>query len=311
MASRKVIVFGPTGAVGSAAARTAEDLGAKVVLAMRDTEKSIPSLDAEKEKQGSFKRIYADLTQPDTVREAVNTTKAKYAFIYCAHGTTDNMKSTIEALKSAGIELVVFLSSCSVQGDLKAIQPSEVIPYIHAQVEINLGEIFGADGFVAARSGSFASNTLQYKMGLEKGEVKIFAPDAKVDCIVPEDIGRVCGTILAKGPQDEQRAIYLYGPELLSQTDVVRILARTLSKNPKIESADEQDAYKLFVEELGMPVPVAKYMIRQTGKTATGHSQVLGYPVSEEQLSNVQKYSGRKATTFEEWVEQNKQIFVS
>ncbi|MCJ1302290.1 hypothetical protein MMC08_005093, partial [Hypocenomyce scalaris] len=170
MASRKVIVFGPTGAVGSAAARTAEELGAKVVLAMRDTQKPIPGLDPEKEKQASFERVYADLTKPDTVRDAVNTSRAKYAFIYCTHGTPEHMKSTIEALKSAGIDLVVFLSSFTVQGDLKAIQPSEVLPYVHAQVEIKLGEIFGADGFVAVRPGSFASNTRQYKAELEKGE---------------------------------------------------------------------------------------------------------------------------------------------
>ena len=311
MASRKVIVFGPTGAIGSAAARTAEELGAKVVLAMRDTEKPIPGLDAGKEKQGSFERVYADLTKPDTVRDAVNTTGAKYAFIYCAHGTPDHMKSTIEALKSAGIDLVVFLSSFMIQGDPKAIQPSDVIPYVHAQVEINLEEIFGADGFVAVRPGYFASNTRQYKAELEKGEVKIYVPDAKVDCIVPEDIARVCGTILAKGPQDEQRAIYLYGAELLSQAESVRILAKALGKNPKIGIADEQEAYKIFVEERGMPGPLAKYMISQAGKTDTGHSEVFGSPVSEEQLFNVQKYSGRKATTFEEWVEQNKQMFVS
>ena len=311
MASRKVIVFGPTGAVGSAAARTAEELGAKVVLAMRDTEKSIPGIDTEKEKQGSFERVHADLTKPDTVRDAVNKTGAKYAFIYCAHGTLDNMKSTIEALKSAGIDLVVFLSSFTVRGDLTAIQPGEIIPYVHAQVEINLGEIFGPDGVVAVRPGSFSSNTLQYKSGLEKDIVKIYAPDAKVDCIVPEDIGRVCGKVLAKGPQDEQRAIYLYGPELLSQMDSVRILAKALGKNPKIEIANEQDAYKMFVEERGVPVPVAKYMIRQAGENLAKQNQVFGYPVSEEQLSNVQKYSGRKGMTFEEWAEQNKRMFLS
>jgi uncharacterized protein YbjT (DUF2867 family) len=311
MTSRKVIVFGPTGDVGSAAARTAEELGAKVVLAMRNREKPIPGLDTAKEKQGSFERVYADLTKPDTVRDAVNATGAKYAFIYCAHGTPDHMKSTIEALKSAGIDLVVFLSSFTVRGDLKAIQPSEVIPYTHAQVEINLGEIFGANGFVAARPGWFASNTRQYKAELEKGRVKIYMPDAKVDCIVPEDIGRVCGTVLAKGPQDEQRAIFLYGPELLSQTDAIKILAKVLGNNPRIEIIDEQGAYKTYVEERGTPVPIAKYLISQMGKNSNEHNQLFGYPVSEEQLSNVQKYSGRKATTFEEWVEQNKQMFVS
>src|ERR1700760_1967681 len=124
MAPHKVIVFGPTGAVGSAAARTAQEQGAQVVLAMRDTTKAIRGLDAEKEKQGSFERIYADLTKPDTVGEAVNKTGAKYAFMYVAQGTSDHMKSTIQALKNAGIELVVFLSSFTVRGELKAIEPS-------------------------------------------------------------------------------------------------------------------------------------------------------------------------------------------
>lgn len=311
MASRKVIVFGPTGAVGSATTRTAEGLGAKVVLAMRNIEKPIPGLDNAVEKQGSFERVYADLTKPDTVRDAVTTTGAKYAFIYLAHGTHDHMKSTIEALKSTGIELVVFLSSYTVQGDLKAIQPSDVIPYVHAQVEINLREIFGVDGFVAARPGYFASNTREYKAGFEKGEVKIYKPDARIDCIVPEDIGRVCGTVLANGPQDEHRAIYLYGPEILSQMDSIKILARVLRIDPKIEVIDEQEAYKMIVEERGFPAPMAKYMLGRMGKSITEQTQVFGYPVKEGQLSNVKKYSGRKATTFEEWVEQNKQIFVS
>ena len=311
MSSRKVIVFGPTGAVGSATARTAEELGAKVVLAMRDEKKSIPGLEPEKENQGGYERIYADLTRPDTIHAAVSTTGAKYAFIYGAHGSQDSMKSTLEALKSAGIALVVFLSSFTVQGDPKAIQPSEIIPYIHAQVEIKLGEIFGQEGFVAVRPGSFASNTTQYKTGLEKGEVKIYEPEAQVDCIVPEDIGRVSGTILARGPQDGQRAIYLYGPKLMSQAESVKAVAKVLGKDLKIESANVEEAFTMFVQERGVPEPVAKYMISQARKRVAGQLEVFGYPVSEEQLSNVQKYSGKRATTFEEWVEQNQQRFLS
>jgi uncharacterized protein YbjT (DUF2867 family) len=313
MTSHKVIVFGPTGAVGSAAARTAHDLGARVVLAMRDTKKTIPGLDAEKEKQGNFERIYADLTQPDTVRDAVKQTGTKYAFIYLAHGSPDHMKSTIEALKMEGIQLVVFLSSFTIQGDLEAIQPSEVISFLHAQVEINLREIFGVDGFVAARPGSFATNTLQYKLGLQEGLVKIHGPDEKVDCIVQEDIGRVCGTVLANGPRDWERAIYLYGPKLLPQTEVVEILARVLGKSVKIEAADEKDAYKMLVEVRGVPAPIAKYLVNQVEESMSNaeRNTVFGYPVSEEQLSNIQKYTGKNATTFEEWAEQNKHIFSS
>ena len=311
MGSENVIVFGPTGAVASSAARTAGELGAKVVLAMRDTQKSIAGLSAEDEKSGNFSRVQADLTKPDTVRNAVSSTNAKRAFIYLAHGSPDHMKETIAALKSAGIELVVFLSSFTIQEDLASIPPSEMIPWMHAQVELQLQEIYGEDNFVALRPGYFASNTVAYKSGLQEGSVKIFKSDAKVDCIVPEDIGRVAGTVLAKGPQNAQRKIYLYGPDIISQREAVQTLAKVLGKSPHIEDINAQDAHKHFTSH-GMPPPLADYMVRASERgSGAGEKQVFGHAVSEEELVNVEKYSGRKSTTFEKWVEQNKAIFVS
>ena len=311
MASRKVIVFGPTGAVGSAAARTAAELGAKVVLAMRDTSKSIPELSAEEEKDGSFERVQADLTKPDTVLDAVTTTGAKHAFIYVTFGAPDHMKATIEALNFAGIELVVFLSSFSVQGDLTAIEPGEIIPYAHAQVEINLSEAYGPHGYIAVRPGSFASNTRDFKTGINEGEVKILRPELKADHIVPEDIGRVVGTILAKGPQDENRKIYLLGPQLLTQEDTVKTLAKVVGKDVKIESASEDDAYRMFTGARGIPPPLAKYLVSKMVTAVDGPGQIFGLKVNEEDLRNVEKYSGKKATSFQEWVEKNKGMFVS
>ena len=310
MTSRKVIVFGPTGAVGSTAARTAGDLGANVALAMRDCEKNIPGLDAATEKQGSYDRVTADLTKPETVISAVNATNAKHAFVYCAHTSPDHMKSTFEALKTSGIELVVFLSSFTVRGDLQAIGPTELIPYVHAQAEISLHSVFADNQIVAVRPGAFASNTTQYRAGLNSGEVKIFKPDQIVDCIASEDIGRVCGTILAQGLQSEDRIIYLYGPQLLSQADSVRILAKILGKDPKIIGANEEEAYQIFMER-GVPPVLAKNMINQAEKADTGGLRVFGLPIKEEDLSNVQQYSGGKATTFEEWAEKNKTLFLS
>jgi NAD(P)-dependent dehydrogenase (short-subunit alcohol dehydrogenase family) len=311
MALLKVIIFGPTGQVGSAAARTAHELGAKVVLAMRDTQKPIPGLDVETEEQGSFERVQADLNDPVSVHDAVSNTQAKRAFIYTAYRSPDNMKATIQALKSAGIDLVVYLSSFTIRDDPQNIQASDVIPYIHAQVEINLREIYGPDGFVALRPGSFASNTKQYKEGLNSGEVKIYTPNSLVDCIAPEDIGRVGGTVLAKGPQDENRALYLYGPQLMSQEESVKTLAKGLGLNPKIGSMDESTAYEIFTEKRGLPAPIAKYMIKQTGLVIPGRNLLFGYPIEQDELSNVEKYTGKKATTFEEWVEQNKGLFIS
>ena len=103
IAMSKTIIFGPTGHVGSATARAAQQHGAKVFLAMRNPEKRIPHLSVEQEQAAGFERIQADLTKPDTIRAAVTKTGAKHAFIYTVFSTADNMRSSIEALKSAGI----------------------------------------------------------------------------------------------------------------------------------------------------------------------------------------------------------------
>ncbi|KAI4172030.1 MAG: hypothetical protein LQ348_006829 [Seirophora lacunosa] len=313
MSPRHAIVFGPTGAVGSAAARTASQLGANVTLAMRDIQKPIPGLSDAEEKAGNFIRVQADLTKPDTVHEAVRQSQATHAFVYLVFGTSDNMKATITALKSAGIEIVVFLSSFTVRGDIDAIPPNEIISYMHAQVELSLREVFGQDKFIAIRPGSFASNLLQYyKRGFQKGHVEIYSPNTLMDYIVPKDIGRVSGTVLATGPQDDHRAIYLYGPEMMSQYEAVKIAAGVLGIDLKIDERDAQSAYKMFTEEEGMPPPLAEYLVQQLGKTLPeGVDAVFGTSIDKQDLGNVEKYSGKRATTFKQWVEDNRTAFLS
>lgn len=308
MTSQKVIIFGPTGAVGSAAARTAASLGASVSLAMRDTQKPIPGLD---EAQGHFTRVAADLTKPETIRSALQTSGAKHAFIYAVHGSTDGMAAALAALAAGGVELVVFLSSFSVVGDdLAAIPQSEIIPYLHARVEINGREAFG-DRFVAVRPAAFASNSVQYAKEIGEGAVKVFKPEFLVDNIASEDIGRVCGTILAKGPQDGERAIYLVGPKLRSLGDSVKTIAKALGKEVKIEETTADAFVEQMTAERGMPKPFAEYMAKVTAGGSSEGQQVMGYPVHDDWFTNIEKYSGKKATTLEEWAAQNKQLFAA
>lgn len=169
MTHPKVIVFGPTGAVGSAAARTAHRLEASVTLAMRDTAKSIPGVPSDN--APGYTRVHADLIDPSSVSTAVRESGATHAFIYMVHSSPDHMHGTIRALKDAGVSFVVFLSSFTVSGDLHAIRPEDIIDYLHAQVELNLESIFGREHFVALRPGSFASNELQYAPSFRKGRL--------------------------------------------------------------------------------------------------------------------------------------------
>lgn len=309
MASNKVIVFGPTGNIASVTATTAQQHGAKVYLAMRDPKKAISSLSAEEEKSGGYERLQADLTKPDTVTFAVKQSGAKSAFIYLAVESQDSMKSTLQALKDSGVEFVVFLSSYTIRGPLKDIPKEDIIPFMHAQVELNLEEVFGGRNYVAVRPGGFATNVLWWKKGLVRGEVEIHCPDAKFDYITPVDMGRVSGTVLANGRQpDGGKNIYLFGPDMTSQGDAVATIARATGKDIKAKSADRERSVEVY-KDMGMPEMLAKYLsarIEDVEKENVAQSHPDLY---KEGVANIQKYGGKAPTTFNDWAEANKRLF--
>lgn len=311
MASRNVIVFGPTGAVGSAVASTAASLGAKVSLAMRDTSKHIDGLTSEQEQRSGYKRVYADLCKPDSLRAAVAETGATHAFVYTVFAESpDHMRSSAEALKAAGIKFVCILSSFSVQGDIYAVKPDDFIAFGHAQVEISFREVFGPQGYVAVRPAFFASNSFWWRRALsERGEVKFPFPELRLDWISPEDIGAVCGTILAVGSETEN-AVLLLGPEDLSISGAVGIIGNAIGKDAKVFRVSQEEGIQILAAESGIPEVVAGVLVTQLGymNDNQDRSQI---PQLEEARGNIEKYLKRPPKRFAEWVERNKQKFAA
>ena len=299
-----VIVFGPTGSVASFVARTAQEHGAKVFLAMRDTQKIITGISLADERKGGFTRVQADLTNPDSVRAAVRASGAKRAFIYRAH-TTDHMRSTLVALKLGGVDFVVFLSTYNIKGDPRDILPSEVIPYVHAQVEIAIDDVFGHNNSVALRPGGFATNLLRHKDEIKAGEVKLYAPDFNFDGIVPADIGSVGGTILVRGALNNQQKVYLYGPQVITQREGIQIILEVLGRDVQVTSIGAQEALDAYTR-VGIPKTIAEYLVREFGATTGDVSERPNY---KEGVDNVQLYTGKPATTLKEWVKANESLF--
>ncbi|KAL4986178.1 hypothetical protein BDW68DRAFT_189034 [Aspergillus falconensis] len=287
---RKVIVFGATGDVGSAAARTAHSHGAKVFLALRNVSKPVPGLTATEERNAGYERVQADLTQPDSVRNAVSKTGATHAFIYAALGvSSDHLFSTAEALKAGGIELVVLLSSFTVQGDIRAIQPSDFIGYAHARVELN--------------------SRWWQKQIVEDGEVRWAFPDLKLDYISPDDIGAVCGTILAGAFEGEhETSVFLSGPETdLSVADAIEIIGRAINKPVKSTKISTDENILVMVEKSGTPEPLARILTDSFAQQ--NENQGIMRADTPEIRANIERYLKRPATRFSEWVERNKDKF--
>lgn len=300
-----VIVFGPTGAVGSLAARTAFEHGATVWLAMRDPNKAIPALERGFTAAG---RLQADLMQPETVSKAVKDSGAKRAFIYLAHSAQDHMKGTLEALKSAGIEFVVFLSSFTIHTNeaLRDVAPTELIPYVHAQVEANLDDVFGDDHYVAIRPGAFASNLQSQRV--QDGKLQLYGGDFEQDNISPSDIGRVSGVVLATGPKNGQKKVYVYGPEILSIRDSIVKIGKTLGKDLNITSLSPEEGYNNYIA-VGMPKVFAEYMVRVLSTKGPDKGSGERFPKYDEGVKNVELYTGKKSTALEDWVKENSTVF--
>ncbi|KAL5117795.1 hypothetical protein ACEQ8H_004269 [Pleosporales sp. CAS-2024a] len=305
-----VLVFGPTGQVGSAAAVQAAEQGAQVWLAMRDTTKQVPGLTKEVEASGDFHRVQADLSRPDSVTKAVKTSGAKRAFIYLVHGASDHLRGAIEALKAAGVEFVVFLSSFTIltKVALRDIPASDILPHIHAQVEANLDDVFGSDNYVALRAGCFITNLLSEKAGIASGNVRMYGSQFKQDGIVPSDIGKVAGTILVSGPRNGQKKVYLYGPEILSIYDGVVRIGKTLGKDLNISLIGPKEASDLYTS-FGMSESYIKYLVEVYATEGRDKGDGEIFPNYEEGVSNVQLYTGKPATKLEDWVKENAQLF--
>lgn len=296
-----VVVFGPTGQVGGAAALEANRRGATVHLAMRDPTKPIPAISASEEQSGSFHRIKADLTDPLSVKAAIESSGAKAAFIYHVP-SGDGLRSSLKAMKDAGVEYIVFLSSFSIEPhhEIRKIPAEELIPFFHAQIEVALEDL--EIPFVALRPAQFATNLVG--MGLDRSvtpwEAKVLHGDSVGDCISPVDIGRVAGAVLVEKPSKAHKeVIYLCGPKLRSTDEQWDVIKRVSGRDIKVVHQNPEE-YANFLKAKGFPPPIVAYLIANTGKERL--EKMYHEPLYSDAVANIKKYSDYEPTTFEEFM---------
>lgn len=290
MSLKKVIIFGATGAVGSAAALEAHKRGAQVYLAMRDTKKPTPIL------PDTLERVQADLSDPVSIEKAVKETGATAAFIYVIHGT--DMKPAAEALKKAGIQHVVLLSSYTVYPDRQTALTDTLISKVHAEAEIALEEV--GVKHTDIRPMYFTSNLWQFKHMIQSGEVFYYGPDSMDDYIAPEDIGSVAGVKLLS---NEAEIIPLTGPKLISKSDGWKIAREELGLDFKITSVSAEH-FIASLAQAGFPTGIAQVLVKLTDRPVS-----VKYPddLYKTGAGNVQKYTGREPIGLQDWLKKHKE----
>lgn len=296
-----VIIFGPTGQVGRVVALEASKQGAKVWLAMRDTEKDIAGLSKEEERSGSFHRVKADLNDPASVQTAIKESGAKAAYLY-AILSEDSLRSTIFAMRDAGIEYIVFLSSSNVKAhNLRDITVQEdIIAFFHAQIEIALED--SGVNFTAIRPGFFASNPflLNLDASSDLWKVTLMHSEGVFDYVSTVDVGKLSAAVLVNPPSNAQKeAIFIYGPQLLSQAETWEVVEKTAGHEVKITYLPG-DEYEKYLIGRGAPPPFANYFVSQL-LVAKGDERYPG-EIYRLGLTTLEKYTDYKPQTFNEYV---------
>ncbi|KAJ3158669.1 hypothetical protein HDU86_002634 [Geranomyces michiganensis] len=306
MTSDKVVlVFGATGKVGSAAAAAALSRGANVHIAVRDPAKPLPTPALQSAfANNSAKKHKADLSDPASVLAATRASGATAAFVYALHESADGMKGTFAALKEGGINHVVLLSSYTMgvtkEAEAKLDRSKlDFIQKFHAQAEDSIKAAgFASHTFV--RPGSFASNSLMWwKPQIATGTVYLPFPDAPVAHIIDNDIGDVAGALLVADPPTPE-IVPLIGPQIISHRDSVAIIAKALGREIKVVPVTV-DQYRESATKF-VPPPIVEALIKYWSEAAT-------QPDDTSYAANVQRYAGRPASTFEQWVAENKAAF--
>lgn len=299
-----VIIFGATGDVGSYAALEASKRGAQVWLAMRDTEKVISNIDKQQDQKDSFKRVKADLTDPASVKAAIEKSGAKAAYFYMVQ-SKDFLRDSIFAMRDAGIEYCVFLSTANIMThNVRDMTVQEdMIGFFHAQAEIALEDT--GIPFTAIRPGFFASNNLKHNLDTSNKpwEAVLLRNEAVWDNVSPLDIGRLSGSVLVNPPSSAKKeALYIYGPQLLSQDAMWEVIQKAASQEIKITYMQGDD-YEQYQIKKGIPPPFAKYFVTKL-KDMKGDEK---YPqdVYKEGSSNLEKYAGYQPQTFSEYIAAN------
>ncbi|KAF7309848.1 NmrA domain-containing protein [Mycena indigotica] len=299
-----VIVFGPTGTVGGLVALEAHKRGANAWLAMRDTSKAIHEIPADVEKGGKFDRIQADLNDPVSVAKAINTSGAKAAYLYLIHNSPDSSYASLKAMRDAGVEYIVFLSSYSLKVEgkqLRAVSPQEPIPYAHARVEINIEDL-GFPCFTVLRPAWFASNHIKQYLdtSVKPPKANVVVEGAIFDNIAPEDIGAVGGTVLVERPQPDggKETIYLCGPELHTAKQSWELIKLTTGRADIDTSSPNPEQFVQNLASKGIPSVLAEYLLGILEEAKQGMRE----PEYRIGVENITKYSGKAPTSFVDYL---------
>lgn len=274
-----ILVTGATGNAGAAVVRALANSGERVRALVRDADRATLPAGVEV--------AVGDLNEPSTLTPHLERVTA--AFLLSGY---EGLEETLANVRRAGVGRVVLLSSSAAPaGDL-----TNAVARYHILSERAIRQS-GLD-WTFLQPNTFMTNTFQWLPQLRQGDViRAPFPDIRVATIDPGDIGAVAAVALTSGAS-AGRTYRLSGPESLSPSDRVAILAEVLGRELRFEGQTNDEARA----ELSAAMP-AEYV------DAFFRFFVDGDLDESAVLPTVQEITGEAPRSFEAWARAHAETF--
>jgi uncharacterized protein YbjT (DUF2867 family) len=269
------VVFGARGSVGRQVAAGLSARGEQVRVTSRNP--------ATAGFPPGAQVVAADLECPETLPAALHG--AGQVFLYCKPG---GIGGFVAAARAAGVERVALLSSAAVVNSDAERNP---IARDHRAVEAALEQSGIAWTFI--RPGMFATNTRWWwaRSIRAEGVARAPYPDAQSAPVHEKDIAALAVAALTE-PGHERQAYTLYGPQSLTQRQLVEHIGEAIGRSIRFEELSVDQARA----ELGktMPPVGVETMLRYWAASQ-------GRPARVSTI--VEEVTGHPAHTFAQWAE--------
>ena len=279
-----ILVTGSTGTTGGEVAKQLIAAGHKPRLLVRSPEKA-------KQFEGKAELVKGDLSDAASLTAAFKGIEKLYLVSAGLDGPAQEAKA-IDAAKAAGVKHVVKLSVIGAEYEMISFGKW------HRASEKKLEASGLAWTFV--RPGNFMSNAMMWAGSIKK-DGAVYAPvgEGKTANIDPADIGAVAVKALTSSGH-EGKAYTITGPVALTMQEQLDIIGKRIGKSLKFIDVPPEAAKKSMLE-MGMPEGYVNALIELYAVMKANQASLV--------TNVVEEVTGRKAATFESWVERHAGIF--
>jgi len=285
MSKPQILVFGSTGTVGIEVSKAL----AKKGVAFRAVVHSIEKADSIKKLGNNIEIVQVNVWQPESISKALEGINK--VFLMTPPGQTASGFGIVDTIKKAGIKNIVKLSALG----------SDDPAFAWGKEHLDIEEHAKKQGLTitSIRPSSFHSNTFQDVPTIKQGAVYKAYGNARLNLISNKDIGEVIAKALTETGH-EGKTYTLTGPDTLDTNEYAKIISQVIGKEVKYIPINDQELRKQAANFL------------PTAELVDGFSNMNTYFRNggyDKHTNDVQNLLGHKGTTFQSFLEENKQAF--